>query len=687
MGNIHDSVITIFSTLDQTEQSILKAFTHSFTISWIRRFDNFGTTILAALAKPDKHFADGTNYSEEILCVYSPFNSIEPRALRLTERITHDPEIAHRVDAFAIFFISDASNIHEKINEIGIDLFRTQILVPINSTELIQNRDDSWFIRQRFLERVCGRDLFDIRLPIEDDLNFFGRKDLINSITDSVKKGQNIGIFGLRKTGKTSILLRTKRTCEVQQLGIAVYIDCKSPEVWQLNWLDLLVKIAAEISPGFWPDEKTKGQGRVSILREAIVKSNRRVVIIFDEIEFISPTAKLAPHWKNEFTPFWQLLWSIQSATKNLSVVIAGVDPSVAENPTINKIQNPLFSIFKISYVSGLREEDLRSMVRLLGRKIGLSIDYTPSMWLFSRYGGHPLLTRLACSVIHKIVSDKKEIRPFEVTESFLNLNADVIDAEVLFYAEHVMISLRDAFPSEANLLEMLGVGRNADFFDQAKNTNSVRHLISYGLIKKDISGQYSISIIILQEYLQQQQALSEKNGTKLWIVPKKQRTIWLSGRLYRVLKDFRHLDKLLKSKSCDLFGPVTLPESEIFQACKPAHLAPELAYFINAANKTFVESIEAYGDSIKSKNHFWTTIKDKTPNLYDALFRIKVYRNNDFHLLLTQKTLGDLSIYLRRDLGPPPYTSLDDIFFILQQRTLDSLLYGLQIEIAKLES
>ena len=59
-----------------------------------------------------------------------------------------------------------------------------------------------------------------------------------------------------------------------------------------------------------------------TIVKDAANKS-KKLIVVFDEIEYISFIAPLDEHWKTEFVDFWQTIWSIQSSHRNLSFIIS----------------------------------------------------------------------------------------------------------------------------------------------------------------------------------------------------------------------------------------------------------------------------------------------------------------------------------------------------------------------------
>ena len=139
------------------------------------------------------------------------------------------------------------------------------------------------------------------------------------------------------------------------------------------------------------------------------------ILLIFDEFEFISSIAKLDPHWGTEFIDFWQTLQAVQNETNKISFVIAGVNPYSIENISINGEQNPLFNIFQIHYVTGFDRNDIKNMVQILGKRMGLLFSEEFCIKIYDNFGGHPLLCRLACSAVHRMVIEREYSRPQDV--------------------------------------------------------------------------------------------------------------------------------------------------------------------------------------------------------------------------------------------------------------------------------
>jgi hypothetical protein len=90
-------------------------------------------------------------------------------------------------------------------------------------------------------------------------------------------------------------------------------------------------------------------------------------------------------------------------------------------------------------------------------------------------------------------------------------------------------------------------------------------------------------------------------------------------------------------------------------------------------------------GRSQGIKDYFWKHVKLRYPDLWQALHRIKVYRNEQLHLELTPQVDADLRSLLKEDLGGRRLTQVAEPYFTLQQIVIDELFIGLQCELDRL--
>ncbi len=690
MGRIHDEVYTHHLSRFSEEEQMIKPFLRGFDITWARRRTAYNTTLSVYFLLPEQHMTETFGFFQEILLVASTYPTLEPRTIQAAEQFLNDDPGRGRLERIAYFVVSSMERPVEWVRSYVATNQESRLIVAFATHALSSSTSDDWYIRNRIMEQLFSRDLFDFRLPLAEDTYFFGRDNFLMDYLDAARRGENRGVFGLRKTGKTSFLFKLQRSLTDQDNHV-IYLDCKSPSVRQLSWSDLLTDICKNISlrlnlrfvrPS---NEKLLASRFTELL--ASVPQGKRVALIFDEIEYVSPYSQDDEHWHHDYIPFWQTIWAAQSVHRNLFVVLAGVNPNIVEIDRINRTQNPLFGIVSYKYLTGLGEDEIRRMLRVLGRRMGIRFSESAIKYVHIRYGGHPLLTRLACSYIHQSYYHSGTPRPIDVAGDELRDGEIPRDAELTFYCRHVVSELQDFYPDEYDMLEYLASGKTQDFLELSVYPEYIRHLRAYGLIDERERSP-KIAIPVVGRYVALEDARRNGRRTILDVVPFDERPRWLKHRTKRLLTDIQELEKLIDRASLPLiYGPNSIPHSHKLVVLTTVENEGEFENFINVCNQCLVEGIETYGAYQHQPKYFWTTIRSTYPGLFPALHRIKVYRHKQFHMGLSSSVDKDLNTFLHQDLEGRRPDEVADLWFVLQQCVLDSLLSGLQIEIGNLSS
>ena len=344
------------------------------------------------------------------------------------------------------------------------------------------------------------------------DLYFFGRSQLLQEIINKHRSGEHTGLFGLRKSGKTSIIYAIERHLSAHG-GAFLSIDCESPSVHGLRWFELLGKLVREykrvrnskfrIAPGPRYTETTAADSFTNDVL-GIYRSNKSasLLILFDEIERLSPATGSSQHWRDgsDFVLFWQTLRGFyQRHQEVFTYMLVGTNPSCVEKSMIAGHENPLFGSIPSEYVPSFTVEQTREMVRKLGRYMGLHFDEMLYSKLVEDFGGHPFLVRQFCSEIHKAcVGD----RPVRVDKALYGTVMTTFRRTAIDYLSMIVSVLRDWYPDEYDMLRFLAHGDQATFgafaLDHATYT---KHLIGYGLMAQSVHG-YTFNIEALREYL-----------------------------------------------------------------------------------------------------------------------------------------------------------------------------------------
>lgn len=461
------------------------------------------------LIKPATSFAEGFNLDREIISVFSHYENFEPRTLDAFDSAASAYQNL-RIESICRIVISGDRNVEEKIQDLLKNDPESPIVVPFTFDELAHCDED--FIKNRFRKFFYTRDLFGFLSPLKKDLYFFGRSDLILEQINRHASGEHSGLFGLRKSGKTSIIYAIER--RLKSVGSHfVSLDCESPSVHQLRWNELLFRVASlyhkeresKVKPpnvDEYDEKHCADQFWKDMQKIYESKKASSTMFIFDEIERISPGSASSPHWRegDDFVYFWQTMRAFyQRNPQVFTYLLVGTNPRCVESATLNGHENPLFKSVPDSYVPPFDLPKVREMVRKLGRYMGLKFDEPIYSLLCDDFGGHPFLIRQFCSELNR---QCKGDRPQIVRKPFYLAVKKEAQDRIAEYLDMILIVLRDNFEDEYDLLRMLAADDVEGFNEFANNSPGIiRHLLGYGVILRD-QNRYAFNIEAIKNYV-----------------------------------------------------------------------------------------------------------------------------------------------------------------------------------------
>ena len=276
-------------------------------------------------------------------------------------------------------------------------------------------------------------DLYDTRNAIYDPMWFFGRGDTINEVIGDVNRGQHIGIFGMRKVGKSSLAKQLeyrlgnvpKVSFDLQGIanvtasfifsrildGLRQYIHA-TPYV-QLPASRLRNEAGTFASDGL--DTTQMFSEELSALRQILVEQGeeRRIIVFIDEADTIVPGAESSESAYREFTTAFGTLRRIAEDGGFLVLVVICLDPGINR---INRLSegdvssNPVFQFYKEVHVPFLTKEECATMVKEIGLWRNLKYDDDSSDEIYKMSDGHPFVARLLCSCIVRNLDGKNEV-------------------------------------------------------------------------------------------------------------------------------------------------------------------------------------------------------------------------------------------------------------------------------------
>lgn len=464
------------------------------------------------ICQPNQQTADRFGFTQELLLVYTSHSKPDARIITSVNTIIKESSLRSRLDKLVVLIVHETE--YDNIKDI-LESEKDIVAVSIPAKSLADKQRGSFFVRSQIAAHIGQYDLFGKSSPIRHDRYFYGRSKIVQEITSrAISANEHSGLFGLRKTGKTSVLFAVQRRLE-ETKTICEYIDCQTPGVYGGRWWALLNQISTRLIDAFNKRMANEDLKLREYLSEAAatefmktVKSIiahediDQIVLLMDEIEFITPDISntLGMHWDVDFQPFWQTIRATSQETGGkFTFIVAGVNPYSVETPSFKSAPNPIFQLAPAYYLEPLSESSVRDMVRTIGKVSGLNFEEECFSYLCSTYGGHPYLIRLACSVVSMRKGPAPATGKIDIKADDFIKSRSSIKTRLGEPIKDILLSLVWWYPSEYEALQILAT--DSEFAEEyiEKTPELKERFHKYGLLRNDYK---TFNILDMKDYL-----------------------------------------------------------------------------------------------------------------------------------------------------------------------------------------
>ncbi len=537
----------VLSRFGEEEQSILNVLSKGWYLT------NSGEEIYVAqskynyfLMKPTPRTSEMFNIEREVICVLSSYENFEPRSLDIFDEVIKKlPKM--RTETVCGVLVSRANNVEKKVEQLLKSDPEHQIIVPVTYKELLEV-DAIRILENRFRKHFYSRDLFSFLSPLKKDTYFFGRSNLISEIVNRYQSGEHTSLFGLRKSGKTSIVYAIERRLLANGDHV-VSLDCENPSIHMLRWYELLEKLVHEyhtakeskakiITSERYTEKLAADSFELDMLKIYSSKKAASTLFIFDEIERLTPNTASSSHWRegDDFIFFWQTMRGFyQKNPQVFSYMLVGTNPSCIESSMLLGHDNPIYASIPSQYVPPFTVDQVTQMVTKLGDYMGLKFDTLISAKLTEDFGGHPFLIRQMCSQINKLARLE---RPVKIEKVLYNRAKEEFVLHSQEYLEMMIQVLFQWYPDEYDMLRFLAQGDIESFNALAlDHSNYTRHLVGYGLVQKSADG-YAFNLEAIAKLLRDRHKNERLN------LSQEEKVQEISQRRNKIEKDLRTLVK-----------------------------------------------------------------------------------------------------------------------------------------------
>lgn len=570
---IHANVrLDVFNS---AERKIVSALASYFYITTGSEEFVGGSRYTYVTVRPSHKIEHALPNAREFVVLFADYENFEARTLTAYSKIAEFFTDSLRVNRHFRILVSTDKKITDKLRKICIDEPDIPVTLPFTYENICEG-DIGKNIIEATRENYYFRDLFSQRDPLRESTFFFGRSELLAAMRDRMSGGENSGIFGLRKSGKTSILLACERLAKTDGHRF-VHIDCQSASTTSARWHELLRAVAIEVRKAsglattpvqlgdFSPLEAARSFEKA--LADSYSQGKRKTILAFDEVEHISPQTGIG-HWRDgkDTLLFWQTIRSVhQRMATRMSFIVAGTNPVITECREISGSDNPLLAYISVDYLPGFTDNELSQMCESLGELMGMNFSLEAISALYSALGGHAFLSRQVASHIHKELPF--EGRPVRIEVEHVHKAVNSFDFKPLF--DDVLSSLKSRFPDGYQILEWCALGdeeRVEEFLHL--DAKFAAHLTGYGLVRQTGTA-LAPRMKLIADYLRTSARVSGviKRDEDRWALIAKKR-----GMLERDLRAIvrgRMIDKYGRASAADgLRGLLNRSRAEGMQDC-----------------------------------------------------------------------------------------------------------------------
>ena len=497
-----------------------------FEIRWIKEGKSAHTWGL--YLKPNQPLRDLWSVNQEILMWVVDFDEYSPKTISQAVEIIIEER--PRLSEQLVFIVTCDPRTGDKVKNSSSQI--VQVCVGFSEDEILEhNSNASKSFLQAIQSRSFASDPYWKSTPIESPRFFFGRREQLDEIASSlVNKHLHIGLFGLRKMGKTSFLyrllemLQQRFSCHISYLDIEL-IDAVNPSAEYFLWSvgNAILQSVGKNKPkdlqllGKWQSfaaiENTSSVVELFVHDVNLILSQTKnvIVVAFDEIDLMAPPEIMEnSNWSsNNFIRIWRILRGLaQQNPGKISFFITGTNPKFIEANRIGGVDNPIYNFFRKDYLKPLLGEASLQLLKETGSLVGLDWSDEAMKLVHKRVGGHPLLLRAYGSIIHNAKLPRNAKVKVEIE--------DVIDEAPNFMRKvnpqlsQMLDVISDYYQNEYTLLEMLATGRIGEFREFARAfPEETEHLVGYGLIEYTVS-RCEVSVEPLQTWMQRKQSSSQ---------------------------------------------------------------------------------------------------------------------------------------------------------------------------------
>ncbi|MBM6972256.1 hypothetical protein H6A17_14680, partial [Mordavella massiliensis] len=111
----------------------------------------------------------GYGIEKEILLAFSNYDELQARAIQAVNMLFDRFPYRNRIDTLNCFFVSRDVKVMEYKGLTAFGEGCSRVIVPLVYEEVVQHKNDAWFLRNQLKNNFFDVDLFGYTLPLKDE--------------------------------------------------------------------------------------------------------------------------------------------------------------------------------------------------------------------------------------------------------------------------------------------------------------------------------------------------------------------------------------------------------------------------------------------------------------------------------------------------------------------------------------
>lgn len=432
--------------------------------------------------EPSKALRERFDLAPELLVFLSPAPTLQARDIERCERqLLRDL----RLDRGLVVVLTRDPEADERLDQAIRATGRSYVFLGLETVD--QAKDPQRWLRERLLESLGSADLFATGSPVFG-WDFVGRGSELAALQRHLRRGRSVGLYGLRKIGKTSLLtvLRRRlidearaerRKARHRGITLAIHLDLQAISFAEQNRTGFARRLilatasalddlgfeprqlglppldARALRPLDAPELERRAVDVLEVLIDWARKLESRILLVIDEYERLLSERSFPLDQGLDL--FEYLRGLSQSHPEALSFAIAGLSRRLAASPELGGRRNPLFNFVVDHPLAGLGRDEHNELFRKIGRRLSLTFDPVALESLWRLTGGHPFLAREYGRLIDRQVPTS-ERHPKRVDPALVDALARPWRRAVRPTMEEIENTIREIDPRAPSALAML---------------------------------------------------------------------------------------------------------------------------------------------------------------------------------------------------------------------------------------